>query len=362
MSKMIARYASDKFLSDDLIESHKNRLVAKGPTQAKIKDLSESIALNLEVNNSVLIAHYYTDPLIQKLAEETGGLVGDSLEMAKYGYKSSAHNLIIVGVKFMAETAKILSPHKSVYVPTIDATCSLDLGCPSDKFKEFISENKDREVVVYANTSAEVKALADWVVTSSIAKELIDQLDAEGKKILWAPDKYLGSYLKKETGADMILWNSACVVHEEFKSEGLKNLQKLHPDAGILVHPESPEKVISLADAVGSTSQLIKAAKDLKFNKFIVATDKAIFYKMQLAAPGKEFIEAPTGGASSSCRSCAHCPWMALNSLENLHTCSRELKNEIILDSHLIKKAKNPLDKMLNFKTYDNTFSQKKSL
>ena len=151
--------------------------------------------------------------------------------------------------------------------------------------------------------------MADWVVTSSIAREIIEELDLQGEKILWAPDKYLGGYLQKETGADMILWDSACVVHEEFKASGLRDLKKLHPDAGILVHPESPLEVVSMADAVGSTSHLIKASKELDFNKFIVATDKSIFYKMAQISPEKEFFEAPTGGTGSSCKSCAHCPW-----------------------------------------------------
>ena len=238
---------------------------------------------------------------------------------------------------------------KNVYVPTSEATCSLDLGCPASELMEMRNKYPDRKLVVYANTSAEVKAMADWVVTSSIAKEIIEDLHLEGEKILWAPDKYLGDYLQKETGADMILWNSACVVHEEFKASGLKDLKKIHPDAGILVHPESPPEVISMADSVGSTSHLIKASQDLEFNKFIVATDKSIFYKMQQFSPKKEFFEAPTGGVGSSCKSCAHCPWMGLNSLKNVEVCTRELTNEITLDSLVIEKARVPLDKMINF-------------
>ena len=207
----------------------------------------------------------------------------------------------------------------------------------------------DRVLVVYANTSAEVKAMADWVVTSSIAKEIIEDLHLNGEKILWAPDKYLGSYLQTVTGADMILWDSACVVHEEFKASGLRDLKKIHPDAGILVHPESPSEVISMADAVGSTSHLIKASQELDFNKFIVATDKSIFYKMTQLSPTKEFFEAPTGGVGSSCKSCAHCPWMGLNSLQNVDLCIEKLSNEIQLDDSIIQKAKIPLDKMINF-------------
>jgi quinolinate synthase len=269
--------------------------------------------------------------------------------MAKFGSNCQTENLIVCGVKFMAETAKILSPEKNIYVPTYESTCSLDLGCPAADLKIMKDKYPERVLVVYANTSAEVKAMADWVVTSSIAKEIIEELHLNDQKILWAPDKYLGSYLQKETGADMLLWDSACVVHEEFKASGLRDLKKLHPDAGVLVHPESPSEVISMADAVGSTSHLIKASQDLDFNKFIVATDKSIFYKMAQLSPEKEFFEAPTGGSGSSCKSCAHCPWMGLNSLTNLDECVRTLANEINLDSDLIQQAKIPLDKMISF-------------
>jgi len=249
----------------------------------------------------------------------------------------------------MAETAKILSPTKNIYVPTLESTCSLDLGCPAKELREMREKYPDRILVVYANTSAEVKAMADWVVTSSIAKEVIEDLHFQDKKILWAPDKYLGGYLQKETGADMILWDSACVVHEEFKASGLRDLKAIHPDAGILVHPESPMEVVAMADSVGSTSHLIKASQELNFKKFIVATDKSIFYKMKKLSPTKEFFEAPTGGVGSTCKSCAHCPWMGLNSLKNLNQCVDKLTNEIELDHSVIEKAKIPLDKMINF-------------
>ena len=312
-------------------------------------NLFKSIAENLKLNNATLISHYYVDPLIQQITEETNGFIGDSLEMAKFGSKCQTENLIVCGVKFMAETAKILSPDKHIYVPTYESTCSLDLGCPAADLKIMKNKYPERLLVVYANTSAEVKAMADWVVTSSIAREIIEELHLNDQKILWAPDKYLGSYLQKETGADMLLWDSACVVHEEFKASGLRDLKKLHPDAGVLVHPESPSEVISMADAVGSTSHLIKASRDLDFNKFIVATDKSIFYKMAQLSPEKEFFEAPTGGSGSSCKSCAHCPWMGLNSLTNLEVCVKTLANEINLDEELIQQAKIPLDKMISF-------------
>lgn len=340
--------ASSRFLNQSLIERHRDSLnKVEGP--ANKDDLFESITHNLKKNKATVVSHYYVDPLIQEITEKTGGFVGDSLEMAKFGNRCKSENLIVCGVKFMAETAKILSPEKGIFVPTLESTCSLDLGCPADELKELKNKHPERELVVYANTSAEVKAMSDWVVTSSIAKEIIEDLHFEGKKILWAPDKYLGSYLQKETGADMILWDSACVVHEEFKSNGIKDLKALHPDAGVLVHPESPPEVIEMADAVGSTSHLIKASKELDFDKFIVATDKSIFYKMSQFSPNKEFFEAPTGGVGSSCKSCAHCPWMGLNSLYNLDKCVLELNNEIQLDESLIKSAKEPLDKMIQF-------------
>ena len=340
--------ASSRFLNSELINRHKAGL--NGQLVEKDRDnLLKSIAENLKLNNATLISHYYVDPLIQQITEETNGFIGDSLEMAKFGSKCQTENLIVCGVKFMAETAKILSPDKHIYVPTYESTCSLDLGCPAADLEIMKNKYPERVLVVYANTSAEVKAMADWVVTSSIAREIIEELHLNDQKILWAPDKYLGSYLQKETGADMLLWDSACVVHEEFKASGLRDLKKLHPDAGVLVHPESPSEVISMADAVGSTSHLIKASRDLDFSKFIVATDKSIFYKMTQLSPEKEFFEAPTGGSGSSCKSCAHCPWMGLNSLTNLEVCVKTLANEINLDEELIQQAKIPLDKMISF-------------
>ena len=313
------------------------------------EDKIELIKKLLKDKDAKLVAHYYTHEDVQEVAEITGGNVSDSLEMAKFGASQSSKMLVVAGVRFMGETAKILSPEKKILMPTLDAECSLDLNCPASELRKFSEQYPEREIVVYANTSAEVKAMADWVVTSSIAKEIIEDLHFQGEKILWAPDKYLGGYLQKETGADMVLWNSACVVHEEFKASGLKDLKQIHPDAGILVHPESPPEVISMADAVGSTSHLIKASKDLDFKKFIVATDKSIFYKMTQISPDKEFFEAPTGGTGSSCKSCAHCPWMGLNSLKNLEQCTNNLTNEITLDPGIVKKAKVPLDKMINF-------------
>ncbi|WP_461481870.1 quinolinate synthase NadA [Porticoccus sp.] len=300
--------------------------------------------------NAVIVAHYYTDAVIQQLAEETGGIVSDSLEMARFGSTHPASTLVVAGVKFMGETAKILTPEKTVLMPTLEATCSLDIGCPAEDFTAFCDQHPDRTVVVYANTSAAVKARADWVVTSSIALDVVDYLDSRGEKILWAPDKYLGSYVQKKTGADMLLWDGSCIVHEEFKSRGVASLKKLYPDAAILVHPESPEAMVEIADAVGSTSQLIKAAQTLPNKQMIVATDSGIFYKMQQAAPDKELIIAPTAGEGATCRSCAHCPWMAMNHLQNLMASLEQGSNEIHVDPEVGKQAMRSLQRMLDFR------------
>ncbi|MGL6172707.1 MAG: quinolinate synthase NadA [Vibrio sp.] len=301
--------------------------------------------------NAVLIAHYYTDPEIQALAEATGGFVGDSLEMAKFGNHHAATTLIIAGVRFMGESAKILTPEKRILMPTLQAECSLDLGCPADKFTEFCDAHPDHTVVVYANTSAAVKARADWVVTSSIALEIVEHLDAQGKSIIWAPDRHLGSYIAHKTGADMLLWQGECVVHDEFSADALRKMKALHPDAAVLVHPESPSSVVELADAVGSTSQLIKAAQTLPQQKMIVATDKGIFFKMQQMVPDKELFEAPTTGAGATCRSCAHCPWMAMNGLTAIAKALRDggEEHEIFVDEALRQKSLIPLNRMLEF-------------
>lgn len=303
----------------------------------------------LKDQNAVLVAHYYTAPELQALAEETGGCVSDSLEMARFGKEHPAKTLVVAGVKFMGETAKILSPEKTVLMPTLEATCSLDLGCPIDEFSAFCDQHPDREVVVYANTSAAVKARADWVVTSSIAVDLVQHLHDQGKKIIWAPDKHLGAYVQRVTGADMLLWDGSCIVHEEFKAKALEDLKRVYPEAAILVHPESPEAVVKLADVVGSTSQLINAAKNLPKSTFIVATDRGIFYKMQQQAPGKTFIEAPTAGNGATCRSCAHCPWMAMNTLDVLAQELETHRNEVTVDPALIQQAMIPLNRMLDF-------------
>lgn len=334
-----------------LVQQHLDRikLAPDTHTQAEKQQLREDIKALLKQQDAVLVAHYYTDPELQSLAEETGGCVSDSLEMARFGRDHEASTLVVAGVRFMGETAKILSPEKRVLMPTLEATCSLDLGCPVDSFTAFCDAHPDHTVVVYANTSAAVKARADWVVTSSIAVDVVDHLSAQGKKIIWAPDRYLGSYVQKVTGADMILWDSACIVHEEFKARGILDLKKQFPDAGVLVHPESPEAVVAVADAVGSTSQLIAAAKNLPHKQFIVATDRGIFYKMQQAAPDKLLMEAPTAGTGATCRSCAHCPWMAMNALDNLAAVLQNGDQIITVDEEIRQRALIPLHRMLDF-------------
>ncbi len=299
--------------------------------------------------DAVLVAHYYTDARLQALAEATGGCVADSLEMARFGQQHAASTLIVAGVRFMGETAKILSPDKKVLMPTLEATCSLDMGCPVESFSAWCDRYPERVVVVYANTSAAVKARADWVVTSSIAVAVVEHLHDQGQALLWAPDQYLGRYVQSKTGADMLLWDGACIVHEEFKEQALRDMKQVYPEAAVLVHPESPAAVIDLADAVGSTSQLIKAAQVLPQQTLIVATDKAIFYKMQQAVPHKTLIEAPTAGVGATCRSCAHCPWMAMNQPDNLLQVLEFGGQEIHVDPQTGEKARISLERMLDF-------------
>ena len=319
------------------------------PTQKQRVELKDKIRRLLKERNAVLVSHYYVHPDLQDLAEETGGLVSDSLEMARFGRDHAAQTLVVSGVRFMGETSKILSPHKTVLMPDLDANCSLDLGCPIDEFSAFCDAHPDRTVVVYANTSAAVKARADWLVTSSCALDIVRALKDKGHKILWAPDRHLGGYIQRETGADMVFWNGSCIVHDEFKGFELEALKKEHPGAKVLVHPESPADVVALADAVGSTSGILKAAHDMDATEFIVATDNGMMHKLRSLNPGKRFIEAPTAGNSATCKSCAHCPWMAMNGLAGLAHVLETGNNEIHVDSALGLRARVPIDRMLAF-------------
>lgn len=331
------------------VQAHLDSAEQKKLSPEQERALKDEIKRLLERENAVIVAHYYTSPEVQALAEETGGCVSDSLEMARFGHDHPAETLIVAGVRFMGETAKILTPDKRVLMPTLEATCSLDLGCPIEEFSAFCDAHPDRKVVVYANTSAAVKARADWVVTSSIALDLVEHLDSQGEKILWAPDQHLGNYVKSQTGADVIMWDGACIVHEEFKARGIADLKRVYPNAAVLVHPESPTAVLELADRIGSTTQIIRAATEMDNKQFIVATDQGIFYKLQQSAPDKEFIIAPTAGNGATCRSCANCPWMAMNDLELLAGVFDRDDNEILVDPVLGERAMVPLRRMLDF-------------
>ena len=303
----------------------------------------------LKSHNAVLVAHYYVDGDLQDLALETGGCVADSLEMARFGRDHPARTLVVAGVRFMGESAKILSPDKRVLMPDLDATCSLDLGCPPDEFAAFCDAHPDRKVVVYANTSAAVKARADWMVTSSCALAIVAHLQAQGEKILWAPDRHLGRYIQEQTGADMLLWNGACIVHDEFKGLELELMRQQHPGALVLVHPESPQSVVAQADVVGSTTQLLQAVVKGTAPAYIVATDNGLMHRMRQLAPGKLLLEAPTAGSSATCKSCAHCPWMAMNATHGVVACLEHGKGEIHVHEPVRTQALGCITRMLDF-------------
>ena len=334
--EIVRRYLDQVKPPDALSKSESSKL------EAQLREL-------MLTKNARLVAHYYSDSSLQDLADDTGGFVGDSLEMARFGRESNADILVVAGVRFMGESAKILSPNKKVLMPTLEATCSLDIACPIETFAPFCDEHPDRTVVVYANTSAAVKARSDWIVTSSIALDVVEYLSGEGQKILWAPDKHLGAYIKKTTDADILLWDAACIVHEEFKARGIKDMLGIYPDAAVLAHPESTDAVLELADVIGSTTQIINAAKRLPNRDIIVATDQGIFHKLQQQNPDKSFIIAPTAGNSATCRSCAHCPWMAMNSFQSMYSSLLQETNEVLVESTLAEQAMKPLQRMLDF-------------
>jgi quinolinate synthase len=323
--------------------------VAAAASGSATSELRRQARELLAREEAVLVAHYYVDGELQDLALETGGCVADSLEMARFGRDHPARTLVVAGVRFMGETAKILSPDKCVLMPDLQATCSLDIGCPAQTFARFCDAHPDRTVVVYANTSAAVKARAHWMVTSSCALPIVAHLKARGEKVLWAPDRHLGRYIQEQTGADMLLWDATCIVHDEFKGIELELLRHEHPHAKVLVHPESPAGVVQQADLVGSTTALLRAVVDMDAEEFIVATDAGLFHRMRQMAPGKTLIEAPTAGDSATCKSCAHCPWMAMNSLEKLVHCLTSQAPRIELDAGVIRGARTCIDRMLEF-------------
>ncbi len=321
--------------------------LAPGPEQRR--EQKARAAELLKQHDAVLVAHYYVDGDLQDLALETGGCVADSLEMARFGRDHPGRTLVVAGVRFMGETAKILSPHKRVLMPDLEATCSLDLGCPPEDFARFCDAHPDRKVVVYANTSAAVKARADWMVTSSCALAIVNHLKLQGEKVLFAPDRHLGRYIQEQTGADMLLWDGACIVHDEFKGLELELLRQKHPAAQVLVHPESPRSVVEQADVVGSTTQLLNAVIKGDAQEYIVATDNGLMHRMRQLAPGKTLIEAPTAGTSATCKSCAHCPWMAMNVMQGVLDCLEKGSGEIHVDEPVRAKAQGCIDRMLDF-------------
>ncbi len=313
------------------------------------ESLKERVKTLLRKEDAVLVAHYYTDGDLQDLAEETGGCVADSLEMARFAAEHPARTLVVAGVRFMGETSKILNNEKRVLMPDLAATCSLDEGCLIGPFTDFCDQHLDHTVVVYANTSAEVKARSHWVVTSGIALPVIRHLAEKGEKILWGPDRHLGSYVQQMTGVEMILWPGSCIVHEAFKADALAQLRQQHPQAAVLVHPESPREVVALADVVGSTTALIQAVQTLPNKEFIVATDAGIFNKMRQLAPDKILLSAPSAGEGATCESCARCPWMEMNNLEKLAITLETGAGEIEVAPALAAQARIPIQRMLDF-------------
>ena len=275
--------------------------------------------------------------------------MADSLEMARFGTEQRATTLVVAGVRFMGETSKILNNEKRVLMPDLNATCSLDENCPADLFSAFCDRHPDHTVVVYANTSAEVKARSHWVVTSGIALPIVRHLAERGERILWGPDRHLGRYVQQLTGAEMLLWPGSCVVHEEFRADALELLRREHPEAAVLVHPESPREVVAQADVVGSTTALIEAVRTLPNPEFIVATDAGIFNRMRQLAPGKILLGAPTAGEGATCESCARCPWMEMNTLEKLAHVLETGDNEIRVTPELAARARVPIQRMLDF-------------
>ena len=348
MSQVLFDYTRQNAQGESRV-AHAWARVPAAPSAAERAALKDRAKAQLARHGAVLVAHYYVDGDLQDLALETGGCVADSLEMARFGRDHPARTLVVAGVRFMGESAKILSPDKRVLMPDLEATCSLDLGCPIEEFSAFCDQHPYRTVVVYANTSAAVKARADWLVTSSCALDIVRALKDAGQKILWAPDRHLGDYIRRETGADMVMWNGACIVHDEFKAFELEALKKDHPGARVLVHPESPADVIALADAVGSTSAILKAAQTMDATEFIVATDGGMMHKLRTLNPGKRFYEAPTAGNSATCKSCAHCPWMAMNGLAGVAQVLETGSNAIHVDPAIIPRARLPIDRMLAF-------------
>jgi quinolinate synthase len=302
-------------------------------------DLIEEIKRLKKERNAVILAHYYQRPELQDIAD----YVGDSLELSKKAAATDADVIAFCGVKFMADTAKILSPQKIVVLPDLDAGCSLEDSCPPDKFKAFRAAHPDHIAITYINCSTEVKALSDIIVTSSSAEKILSQIPLD-QKIIFGPDKHLGGYIARKTGRDMLLWPGVCIVHEAFSETELVKLKAQHPGAPVAAHPECPPHIIDHADYVGSTSGILQYAKDMPGDTLIVATEPHIIHQMEKAVPHKQFIGAP--GADGNCN-CNICPYMALNTMEKLYVALRDLSPRIEIEEGLRLAAKKSLDAML---------------
>jgi quinolinate synthase len=309
------------------------------PTNLSGLDLRAEIDRLRQERNAVILAHYYQKPEIQDLAD----YIGDSLELSRKAAASDAEVIAFCGVKFMAETAKILSPQKTVILPDVNAGCSLEDACPPEKFKAFREAHPDHIALTYINCSTEVKALSDIIVTSSSAETILQQIPAD-QKIIFGPDRHLGGYLNRKFGRDMLLWPGVCIVHEAFSETELLKLKGQHPGAPVAAHPECPPNIVDHADYVGSTSGILQFAKTMSGDTLIVATEPHIIHQMQLAMPEKTFIGAP--GADGNCN-CNICPYMALNTLEKLYLALRDLTPQIHIEEGLRVQAKKSLDRML---------------
>ena len=305
----------------------------------KFSNLEEEILHYKKKKNAVILSHFYQDEEIQDIAD----FVGDSLDLSKNAERTKADVIVFCGVRFMAEVAKILSPNKTVILPDLNAGCSLEESCKAKDFERFKKNYPEHIVLSYINCSAEIKALSDIIVTSSNAQKIIKNLPSD-QKIIFAPDKHLGSYLNKVTNRDMLLWNGTCIVHETFSAKELVKAKVRNPDAKIIAHPECPENILNYADFIGSTSSLLKYISKDKNKKFIVATEPHILHQMKKNEPEKTFLVAP--GTDGSC-SCSNCPYMELNTLEKLRDCLSHLSPEIQISNELILKAKKPLNLML---------------
>lgn len=301
-------------------------------------DLFQEIERLKKEKNAVILAHYYQEPDIQDVAD----FIGDSLGLAQKAEKTEADIIVFAGVHFMAETAKILNPHKKVLLPDLKAGCSLADSAPGDLFKKFRDKYPDHIVISYINCTAEIKALSDIICTSSNAQKIIESIPSE-QKIIFAPDKNLGAYLAKKTGRDMILWNGACMVHEIFSLEKITKLKVRHPNAKVIAHPECEEPVLKVADFIGSTTGLLKFTQSDSNNEYIVATETGILHQMQKHSPNKTFIPAPP---NNSC-ACNDCPHMKLNTLEKLYLCMEYESPEILMDPVLLTAARKPINRML---------------